>query len=98
MAIDWAVIKEMGGLGIAVVAFIFVWNVFKVVTSQWKASTEAVNKNTEAFNELSKVFKKSHERELEFQAEILETMKETHLKVAEIHATVVPKKENHYQN
>lgn len=86
---DWTAIKEAGVIGLSVVLIIVGFQAFKIIVAQWKSSTDAVNKNTEAFTELSRVFERSHERELEFHAEMRERVKDTQKKVREIHDKIV---------
>jgi len=81
---------SIGGVCFAIIYFGF--QVFKIFVTQWQNSTDAVNKNTNAFNELSKVFERAHEREAEFQAYAKEKLeaseqreKTTLKKVIEIH-------------
>lgn len=65
---DWSIIEKAGIGGVCLAIIFFGFQAFKIVISQWQNSTDAVNKNTDAFMELSKVFERSHEREVEFQA------------------------------
>lgn len=96
MEFDWSVIEKGGIAVISVTVIYFGYHVFRLVVEQWKNSTDAVNKNTEAFLELSKVFERSHEREVEFQKEALEILRESHklnrdtnIKVREIHDKII---------
>jgi hypothetical protein len=78
--------------GIALVSLGALFVIFKfgmVFIQQWQNSTDAVNKNTAAFQELSKVFERANEREKEWQDEALGIMKSTHSKVKDIHEKVV---------
>lgn len=93
---DWGALKGVGVGGICIAIIYFGFQMFKIFIEQWKNSTDAVNKNTEAFAELSKVFERSHERELEFQDYAKEKLqaseereKKTLKKVIEIHEHIV---------
>lgn len=96
MSVDWTVVLEKSGIGGALILLIyFGFQGFKLMINQWKSSTEAVNKNTKAFVQLSHVFEKSSQREIEFQKEIMKllnegqyTIKDTHKKVEDIQKTV----------
>ena len=91
--INWAQLVETGGIGAICIGVLIVgYNVIRIVIEQWKNSTEAVNKNTEAFTGLSTVLQQSHQREIEFQELVKEKLeaseareKETLKKVIEIH-------------
>lgn len=96
ISVDWAKISEAGIGVVAVIAiviliailwkgFLAVWN--RSIDSQEK-STDAITKNTEAFNNLSNVFEKSHEREIEFQREALELLKDNNLLAKQTHEKV----------
>lgn len=99
VSVNWAKLSEAGIGVVAIVAFVVltsflvkgffkVWN--RSIDTQEK-SNEAITKNTDAYNKLSTVFEKSHEREIEFQREALELLKsnntiarDTHDKVKDI--------------
>lgn len=90
--IEWSALEKIGIAGVSALAL---WILYKLVVmffDQWKVSTEVVNRNTESFNELTKVFEKSHQREIDFQKEVLEKIQVIHKdqkamgnKVSEIH-------------
>lgn len=89
---DWSVLNKVGISGICLAIIYFGFQAFRIIIAQWQNSTDAVNKNTNAFMELSKVFERSHEREVEFQAYTKEKLeaseereKKTLKKVTEIH-------------
>lgn len=82
---DLSFLESIGGVGLAVVLAYFGYKIIMFMIEQWKSSTEALNKNSEAFNKLSVVFEKSDERQIEFQKEILIVMNDTHKKVTDIH-------------
>lgn len=94
--INWAQLVEAGGIGAICFAVIYFGHkIFLTFIEQWKNSTDAVNKNTEAFTGLSTVLQQSHQRELEFQEHVkvkLEASeareKETLEKVIEIHKII----------
>lgn len=66
---------EKGGiLVVAVVSLIVFYKVFTLFMEQWKNSTDAVNKNTTAFDNLSKVFEQSSQREMLFQQEVMQKL------------------------
>jgi hypothetical protein len=88
--------KDLGGIGIAIAVIYFGYQAFRLVMTQWANSTDSLNKNTDAFNSLSDVFAKQAEREIEFQKEIMETLrkgvdtaKDTNDKVSEIHKKII---------
>lgn len=86
---NWEAIEKAGVFGICVVLIIVGYHAFKLILNQWQNSTDAVNKNTEAFTELKNVFERSHEREQAFQEEMRERVKDTQRKVRDIHEKVV---------
>jgi type II secretory pathway pseudopilin PulG len=83
------VLEKAGIAIVAIVALIIFAKLGGVFIQQWQNSTDAVNKNTSAFQELSKVFERANEREKEWQDEALGIMKSTHKKVTDIHDKVV---------
>ena len=90
---DFASIGEYGVGIVAIAALVYVFTVFirmweKSIKAQ-NESTKALNRNTVGFMELSKVFEKSHEREVQFQKDVMELMHDTNKKVNEIHNRVV---------
>lgn len=89
---DWTTMEKAGIAGVAIFALWCGLQMCKLMMNQWKSSTETVGKNTEAFIQLSNVFEKQAERELEFQRETtallksgIETGQDTNRKVTEIH-------------
>jgi len=86
---DWNAIEKAGVVGICVVILIIGFKVFQIFIQQWQNSTEAVNKNTTAFQELSKVFERANEREIEWQDKAMNIMKDTQKKVSDIHDKIV---------
>ncbi len=68
-------LEKIGIAGLAVSAIIVLYKVFVLFMEQWRNSTDAVNKNTSAFDALSQVFKESSERERMFQKEIMDTLR-----------------------
>lgn len=83
-------------LYLLVMGFIKVWE--KSIEAQHKSieaqnsSTDALNRNTVAYTQLSSIFEKSHEREMEFQRETKEfhsdalwLLRDTHTKVDYLH-------------
>lgn len=86
---DWAILEKIGIAGVCAVFVYFGFQALSLILVQWSNSTDAVNKNTEAFQELSKVFEKSFEREIVFQEEMRERMKDTQEKVTDIHRKIV---------
>lgn len=67
MGVDWTALEKVGIAGICLAVIIFGFRVFSIVIEQWGKSTDAVDKNTKAFEKLADVFEKQAERELEFQ-------------------------------
>lgn len=70
MNIGFDVIEKIGVGGLAVLILIVGFNMFKLFMEQWKNSTEAVNKNTAAFEELAGVFERVSERDARWQREV----------------------------
>lgn len=89
---DWKIITEtvsIGGLG--VVAIYLIFKMVVLFMEQWHYSTDAVNKNTGAFTQLSEVLERTNQREMEFQERALEVLqannelaKDTNRKVSDI--------------
>lgn len=67
--LDWEAISEIGGIGVAVITLIIGYRVLNNFIS-------ALNRNTESFENLSKVFKNQAEVERQFQANIIQYMKD----------------------
>jgi hypothetical protein len=88
-SVNWGSVDKIGGIGLAVIILFVGYKMFQLFISQWKNSTEAVNNNTTAFQELSRVFERANEREIEWQKEAMEIMKDTNKKVKDIHDKVV---------
>lgn len=89
---DWAVLEKVGIAGVAVVAIWAMYKVFVVFMNQWSNSTDALNRNTEGYKSLSRVFEIAHERDLEFQKEMMSLSKDTNRKVEELHTELVKQK------
>lgn len=89
LSFNWATLDKVGTVGVCVVILIVGYKIFQVFIDQWKNSTEAVNKNTSAFTELSRVFERANEREIDWQERAMDIMKETNKKVKDIHDKVV---------
>jgi hypothetical protein len=89
-------IAEYGvGIVAIVVIYLLVSGIVKGFLEMWKRSvdsqdksTDALNRNSEAYQQLSNVFKASHEREIEFQKESLVLLRDIHSKTTDIHAEV----------
>lgn len=92
MQFDWSILKEVGLGGVALALIFFGYKVIMFLLEQWRASTEALNRNTDGYTKLSEVFEKSHEREMEFQEKMLELTKDTNKKVSELHSQVIKQK------
>lgn len=86
VSFDWTILKDVGMGGLAIVALLMLNKIVTTVLeqrkeegervlTQWQASTDAINKNTEAFNNHSHVFERASERELEFQRSMEESQK-----------------------
>lgn len=89
-------LEKAGIAGICIAVLIVGYKVFQLFIGQWKnstdaqnISTEALNRNTQSFEQLSAVFERQHEREIQFQQEVRTTMHDTHRKVSELHGTLV---------
>lgn len=99
MEIDWGNVIEKGGIaGVSIAILYFGYQFFKLFISQWKNSTDSLNKNTAAFTKLSTVFEKQAARDEVFQREITTLLKEgiatsedTNKKVTELHVKVIGK-------
>lgn len=96
VSVDWSKVSEAGIGVVALVAFVVltavlvkafftVWN--RSIDTQEK-SNEAITKNTEAYNKLSTVFEKSHEREIEFQREAISLLRTNNTVVNDVHEKV----------
>lgn len=96
VSVDWSKVSEAGIGVVALVAFVVltavlvkafftVWN--RSIDTQEK-SNEAITKNTEAYNKLSTVFEKSHEREIEFQREAISLLRTNNNVVNDVHEKV----------
>jgi hypothetical protein len=89
---DWKIITETVSIGgLSVVAIYLIFKMVVLFMEQWQNSTEAVNKNTGAFTQLSEVLERSNQREMEFQERALavlqannELAKDTNEKVSDI--------------
>lgn len=75
---DWSSFKEMGGLGVSAIAIYFGYRLVVLFIDQWKASTEALNRNTDSFKKLSEVFETQATLEREFQKEVLRLIHDSH--------------------
>jgi hypothetical protein len=73
---DWSMLEKVGIAGICLALIYFGFQAFKLVLTQWQNSTDAVNKNTQAFVDLSNFFKKANEREEAFQKEIMKELRD----------------------
>jgi uncharacterized protein HemX len=86
IAVDWGKVSEAGIGVVALVAIVaLVWGLGKGFLAVWgrsidsqEKSTDAISKNTEAYNKLSVVFEKSYEREIEFQKEAIQLLRDNH--------------------
>lgn len=90
-------------LGIGIVAIIIMYLIVKMVLAQWSKSTDAqietnktqsetaqaLEKNAKSYEKLAAVFEKSHDREIEFQREVISSLKDTNSKVNDIHKKIV---------
>jgi hypothetical protein len=85
----WAVMKDIGAAGLGVIALWLFYKIFTMFIEQWGKSTEAINRNTETHKEMQEVFQKSHEREIEFQKEVIILLKDTHKKVNILHSEFI---------
>ena len=90
---DWSVLEKIGIAGVAVVGFWIMYQVFILFMKQWGASTEALNRNSESYEQLSRVFGQAHERELEFHREMMHVSNDTNRKVTELHREFLEKRQ-----
>jgi hypothetical protein len=96
MELDWGAVIEKGGIAtISVVALFIGYQVTKLFIGQWKASTDAMDRNTQGYEKLTEVFTKSAEMEEQFQKEVVGMLRQGHYiaedtnrKVHEIHRKV----------
>lgn len=86
---DWAILEKVGIAGVAVAGFYVMYRVFILFMEQWSASTQALNRNSDGYEKLSKVFEQSHEREMEFQRDMMHISKDTNEKVTKLHQELV---------
>lgn len=84
----WNVIKDIGAAGLGVIALWLFYKIFTLFIDQWGKSTEAINRNTETHNEMKDMLHRSHERELEFQRDVIVLLKDTHKKVNAVHEKI----------
>lgn len=89
---DWSVLEKVGIAGVAVVAIWVMYKVFTLFMNQWGNSTDALNRNTEGYRHLARILETSHERDIEFQKELLTLSKDTNRKVDELHTELVKQK------
>ena len=89
---EWAILEKVGIAGVALGGFWIMYQLFILFMNQWGASTEALNRNSDGYEKLSKVFEQSHEREMEFQKEMLSVSQDTNDKVTEMHRELLDKK------
>lgn len=82
-------LDKVGIAGVAIAILWFGFKVFQIFVQQWKQSTDAVNRNSKSFEKLSVVFEKQSAREEKFQENVLATIGDTHIKVTELHGTLV---------
>lgn len=92
-------LDKIGITAVSIAIMYFGFKVFQIFTTQWKQSTEAVNRNTKSFEKLSAVFEKSNEREMEFQKNVMAMLSDgnklivdTHKKVGELHGSLIHKR------
>lgn len=93
--LDITVLEKVGIAGVAFGILYFGFQLFKLFMAQWKDSSDAVNKNTEAFTGLARVLEQSNEREIEFQAHVKQKLDASEVrematleKVNEIHRII----------
>lgn len=67
---------KVGIGGICILLIIVGYKLFQLFLEQWKNSTDAVNKNTTAFMNLTTVFKESSERDERWQRQVMETLQD----------------------
>lgn len=91
MNFDWTIVEKIGMGGIAFLLIFFGNKILMFLLHQWKASTDALNRNTEGYKQLSKIFEQTSEREIKFQQESLLLMKDTNSKVDELHRKIIKK-------
>lgn len=89
MELDWAILETIGLGGIAIALIYFGYKIIIFLMERWRESTEALERNTQAYTQLSQVFQQSHEREMEFQKKLILLSEDTNKKVSEIHKNVI---------
>ncbi len=92
---DPVILEKIGIAGICFAVIFFGFKIFKLVLNQWQSSTEALNRNTDAFKQHTELFAKQAEREVEFQKDVIHKldvgqtiMHDTNKKVTEIHRKI----------
>lgn len=80
---------KLAELGLGVVALVILYLIVKMFVEMWGRSTDAINRNTNGFEQLSEVLAKSHERDIQFQKDAMKLMRDTHDKVDEIHVKII---------
>lgn len=93
------IIEKIGLGGITLVILIGAYQIFIMFLDRWQESTEALNRNSDAYQQLSQVFEESlkhemefREKQMSFQREMTTLTKQTYDKVSEIHEEVVKRK------
>src|SRR4051812_32459383 len=83
LGFDLSMLEKLGITGVVALALIVVifgiksgLQLFQLFMEQWKNSTDAVNKNTDAFMELSNFFKRANEKEEQFQKDIMAELRD----------------------
>lgn len=92
-AIPWS---KLGDYGIGIVALVIVYLLVRLFIEMWKMSiesqnksTDAINRNTSGFTQLSNVLATQSERDRLFQVEALELLKETNKQTKQTHKKVI---------
>src|SRR5690606_20558054 len=61
------IIEKIGLGGITLVILIGAYRIFILFLDRWQESTEALNRNSDAYQQLSQVFEESLKHEIEFR-------------------------------
>lgn len=94
---DFVKLGELVGTGVITITVVFFgYKMVELFVAQWKASTEALNRNTASFEKLSDVFEQANKNEESFreavmmaQKQLLEHELDTNKKVTELHKKLV---------
>ena len=89
LVIDWGVLENIGIAGALVIVVLFGFRVFKLFADRWEASDKIVRVNAEAQDRLAQVLETNQRQSAIFNAELVELLKKTYVKVSAIHTEVI---------